>query len=118
MEQFVDAFGKSDKKTFKDNLSPFFGSTDNCLDYINVEAYPKFEDKPADKWNEIIKAMLDEEPTHTFKALSNKDESTMLAPDQILVDQLKSKPGGQLVECVPLDPEGGMKIVLCELPTE
>lgn len=81
VEQFTDAFAKSDKKTFKDNLTPFFGSADNCLDFINVEAYPKFEDKPADKWNEIVKGMADEVPTHTFKALSNKDESTMLAAD-------------------------------------
>lgn len=86
VEQFTEAFAKSDKKTYKDNLGPFFGSTENCVDYINVDAYPKFEDKPADKWNDIIKGMCDEEPTHTFKALSMKDDSTMLGPDQILVD--------------------------------
>jgi hypothetical protein len=62
--------------------------------------------------------MMDEAPTHTFKALSAKDESTMLGADQILVDQLKSKPGGQLVECVPTGEEGGTKVVLCELPAE
>ena len=81
VEQFTEAFAKSDKKTFKDNLSPFFGSAENCLDFINVEVYPKFEDKPADKWNEIIKGMCDEVPTHTFKALSAKDDSTMLTPE-------------------------------------
>ena len=87
MEQFCEAFAKSDKKTFKDNLSPFFGSADNCLDYINVENFPKFEDKAPDKWNEIVKGMLDSEaPTHKFKALSTKEDSAMLTPEQILVD--------------------------------
>ena len=118
VEQFTEAFAKSDKKTFKDNLSPYFGSADNCLDFINVENFPKFEDKPADKWNEIVKGMLDEVPTHKFKALSNKEDSTMLTPEQVLVDQLKSKPGGQLVECVPVGEEVTSKMVLCELPSE
>ena len=86
MEQFTEAFAKSYKKTFKDNLSPFFGSADNCIDYINAENFPKFEDKPADKWNEIVKGMCDEVPTHKFKALSTKEDSTMLAPEAMLVE--------------------------------
>ena len=92
-EGFQDAFGKSDKKTFKDNLSPFFGSVDTCVDFVNLDTFPKFEDKPADKWNETVKGIL-EDPGHSFKALSMKDESELIDQEKILVDQLKSKPGG------------------------
>ena len=70
VDQFCEAFGKSDKKTFKDNLSPFFGSTETCVDFVNLETFPKFEDKPADKWNDLIKSLVPgEEATHSFHAL-------------------------------------------------
>ena len=90
---FAEAFGKSDKKTFKDNLSPFFGSNVTCIDYVNLDAFPKFEDRPADKWNDLLKGVL-EDPSHSFKALSVKQDAEMVDPEKILVDQLKSKPGG------------------------
>ena len=119
VEQFTETFAKSDKKTFKENLTPFFGNTETCVDFVNLDAFPKFEDKPADKWNELIKGMTAEEgATHRFKALSVKDDGTLITADHILVDQLKSKPGGQLVECLPLSEDGGPKLVLCELPSE
>lgn len=57
--EFIDCFNKSDKKTFKDNLGPFFGSTEQCIDFINVPAYPKFEDKAPEKWNELVTAIKD-----------------------------------------------------------
>merc|ERR1711957_1052166 len=60
-EQFAEAFDKSDKKTFKDNLTPFFGNTDTCIDFVNVEPFPKFEDRPADKWNELIRGVENNE---------------------------------------------------------
>jgi len=112
-DQFADAFAKSDKKTFKENLAPFFGSTDNCIDYVNVESYPKFEDRTPDKWHELLKAMT-EDSTFALKALSQKDDATILAHEQVLIDQLRSKPGGQLVECTC----GAAKMVLCELQSE
>jgi hypothetical protein len=31
---FKEAFGKSDKKTFKDNLSPFFGTNEICGEFM------------------------------------------------------------------------------------
>jgi hypothetical protein len=96
-EQFAEAFGKSDKKTFKDNLLPFFGSQDTCVDFVNLEAYPKYEDRTPDKWNEALKSVC-EDPEVQFKALSQKDEGSLVLPDQILVEMLKPKPGGQMVE--------------------
>lgn len=70
IDQFTEAFSKSDKKTFKDNLTPFFGHNDSCIDFLNVPSFPKFEDRPVEKWNEIIKAMGDQNaPTHKFRAI-------------------------------------------------
>lgn len=81
-DQFQEAFGKSDKKTFKDNLAPFFGSTETCVDFVNLETFPKFEDKPADKWNDLFKGMCAEDaPTHKFRALSQKDDGTLLTQE-------------------------------------
>ena len=91
---FDEAFAKSDKKTFKDNLGPFFGTSDTCIDYVNVETFPKFEDRPADKWNEIVKAIFEDTNGTCLKALGQKDEASMINPEAVLVEQLKSKPGG------------------------
>lgn len=48
-DKFSEAFAKSDKKTFKENLLPFFGTQDEIKLYVK-EPYPKFEDRPPDKW--------------------------------------------------------------------
>lgn len=50
----------------------------------------------------------------TKKALFDKMDSSMIPCEQIMIDQLKSKPGGQIVEF-----EGdGVQVALLELPTE
>ena len=53
---FSEAFAKSDKKTFKDNLSPFFATADTCIDYV-AEPYTKYEERLPDRWNEVFKTM-------------------------------------------------------------
>ena len=68
-EQFADAFGKSDKKTFKDNLNKFFGIADTCNDFVSVTVLPKFEDRAPEKWNETLKGMCEHE-SFSVKALS------------------------------------------------
>ena len=83
--QFTETFASSDKKTFKDNLNVFFGTHDTCMDFINTDPYPKFEDRPADKWNELIKGVNDD-PDRVVKALSQKDESTLIPHENILID--------------------------------
>ena len=70
-------------------MTPFFGTLDSCGDFLNIEVFPKFEDKPVDKWNEIIKPMAGQlgdggvvlNATHKFKALSQKDDSKLLKPE-------------------------------------
>merc|ERR1712167_533771 len=47
---FLETFAKSDKKTFKDNLSPFFATPESAADFC-AEPYARFEERPPDKWN-------------------------------------------------------------------
>ena len=89
-------------------MTPFFGNTDTCIDYVNVENFPKFEDKAADKWNELISGANDS-AEKVVKALSQKEDGVLIQPENILADQLKSKAGGQLVEITA----GSTSMVLC-----
>ena len=83
--QFTETFAASDKKTFKENLLVFFGTNDTCMDFLNLEVYPKFEDRTPDKWNELIKG-VNEAPDKEVKALGQKDESTLIPHDHIVID--------------------------------
>lgn len=116
--QFDEAFAKSDKKTFKDNLAPFFGNSETCIDYVNLETFPKFEDRAADKWNEVVKGIYEDQEHTVMKALSQKDDASMIPHEAVLVEQLKSKPGGQLVEVTGTVADKSISMLLCELPSE
>lgn len=52
---FMNAYAKSDKKTYRETLGPFFASPDSCIDFVN-ESFAKFEERSPEKWNELIKA--------------------------------------------------------------
>lgn len=116
-QYFADAFSKSDKKTFKDNLSPFFATSESCGEYIS-EPYPKFEEKLPDKWNEWFKLQLGDGKTIQFKALGSKEEATLINASSVHVEQLRDKAGGQLIEVVNHVNDKLFVSVLCELPNE
>jgi len=48
-DKFTEAFAKSDKKTFKENLLPFFATQEEIKLYV-AGVFPKFEDRPPEKW--------------------------------------------------------------------
>ena len=50
--KFEKTFSESDKKTFKDNLLPFFALMDE-VKTIFREPFPKYEERPPEKWLEI-----------------------------------------------------------------
>lgn len=52
-KKFEKTFGESDKKTFKENLTPFFAVQDDMKTYFK-EPYPKYEERPPEKWLIII----------------------------------------------------------------
>lgn len=49
-----ETLSKVDKKNAKEQLSPFFADKETLSEYIK-DPYPKFEEKPYDKWNEVFK---------------------------------------------------------------
>ena len=113
---FFEVFSKSDKKTFKDNLVPLFGSADHCGEYVG-EPYPKFEEKLPDKWNEWLKTLYADGKC-SYKALGSKEEATLIPQQNVLVEQLREKPGGQLVEVTHTLNDKLFAAMICELPNE
>jgi len=89
---FHEAFARSDKKTFKDNLTPFFATMDHCSEFVS-EPYPKYEERVPDKWNEWIKNIFGEGKCR-IKALGSKEEASLIPSDNVIVEQLREKPGG------------------------
>ena len=95
-EKFFEAFNGSDKKTMKDNLSPFFTQPEELSSYV-AEPYTKYEDKPADQWNDIFHKIVDGDDSECH-ALARNSDATVIDPERLLVDQLGETPGGQIVE--------------------
>ena len=81
------------------------------------DPYPKFEEKQPDKWNEWMKLIFGEGKCRV-KALGSKDEATLIPSTNVLAEQLREKPGGQLVEVVNQVNDKNFVAVLCELPNE
>ena len=81
---FSEAFVKSDKKTFKDNLGPFFATPDVCIDFV-AEPYSKYEERAPDKWNELIKAIY-QDGNANLKVLKIKEDATVLKSESILTE--------------------------------
>jgi hypothetical protein len=86
LTQFKKIFAESDKKTYKDNLSKFFGSSETCLDFINISEFPKFDDKAPNAWEDLMEQF---DSNGEVKALSQKEEGSIIQGDQIIVDQLR-----------------------------
>lgn len=114
--RFLEAFAKSDKKTFKDNLAPFFATAEHVQEFVS-DPYPKFEEKQPDKWNEWMKVIFAEGKCK-IKALGSKEEATLIPAGNIHCEQLREKPGGQLVEVSTQVADKNFVSVLCELPNE
>lgn len=81
---FAEAFARSDKKTFKDNLGPLFATADTCIDFV-AEPYVKYEERAPDKWNELIKLVY-QDGNVNLRVLKMKEDATVLKQESILVD--------------------------------
>mmetsp|Transcript_16598 Transcript_16598/g.14493 ORF Transcript_16598/g.14493 Transcript_16598/m.14493 type:complete len:204 (-) Transcript_16598:96-707(-) len=93
--KFFEAFEVSDKKTMKENITPFFVKPDELASLVQ-EPYPKYEDKPADQWNDTFHKLVNE--GGNCNAIADASEATIIEPERILSDQLSDSPGGQIVE--------------------
>lgn len=93
--EFIDAYTNSDKKTLKENIQKFFPSTEAIEAFVS-EPYTKFEDKPVDKWNEVI-LLIKECNSKKITVLENAGFSNFVAPDKIKAKQF-TEGEGQIVE--------------------
>ena len=78
------------------------------------EPYAKYEDKPPDKWNDFFNSLKN----GNMRVLTTREESKVIKPESIIVEQIRSKLGGQLVEVDGLVGDKHMAIAICELPNE
>ena len=111
---FIEVFAKSDKKTYKDNLSGFFATAETCIDYVH-EPYTKYEERIPDKWNEIFKAIQE---CGEVTVICQIPDSKVLDPSLILVEQMRTKLGGQIIEIEVPVADKTVCMVICELPSE
>jgi hypothetical protein len=58
--KFQEKFAASDKKTFKENLAPFFATPETAAEFIANETFSKYEEKAPDKWNEQLKQIYND----------------------------------------------------------
>jgi len=109
---FVDTFSQSDKKSYKENLSPFFGNAETIGEFF-AEPYIKPEEKTYDKWASIM-TMLKDAPELNINVLKEAEGVTMVEAGRIKGKQL-SKNGGQVVEVEMKIPEDQfIKMMLCQ----
>jgi len=76
---WTETFARSDKKTFKENLMPFFATAETCIDYL-AEPYVKYEERAPDKWNDLFKTVYDEGRVQ-ITVVANREDSTILRPE-------------------------------------
>jgi len=48
-KKFEEVFAETDKKKYKENLTPLFAVLDDTKAFFR-EPYPKYEERPAEKW--------------------------------------------------------------------
>lgn len=108
MQSLLEALAKSDKKTLKDNLSPFFALNDNAKEFIK-EPYAKFDERPPEKWTEYLNVIKGGE----FKVLTGSHEATVIAGDRVLGKQLEGN--GQFVEVTAVKEDRTLRMGLVGL---
>lgn len=94
--KFFEAFAGSDKKTMKDNMAPFFIKPEELATFV-AEPYPKYEEKPADQWNDAFHKLVESDNSECH-ALARNSDASVIDPERLLVDQLGETTGGQVVE--------------------
>lgn len=93
-----------------------FATADKCIDFV-AEPYTKFEERTPDKWAELIKAIYNEGKVQ-IRALQSKEHAAILKQESILVEQIRSKKGGQIAEIEATVGEKRFHLVLCELTND
>jgi hypothetical protein len=81
--KFFESLSKSDKKTIKDNMTPYFANAETAGEFV-TDPYSKFEEK-ADKWGETLHQFFDD-GKFEVKALARASDSTILPIERVVGD--------------------------------
>lgn len=91
MSEVKKAF-QGEKKGWKESFGKFLVTNPQEMDKFVSEPYARYEERTADKWNEIITQLLDVRPF----VLRSKEQARILNPDKIFAQQLDGP--GQVLE--------------------
>eukprot|EP01016_Furgasonia_blochmanni_P047799 TRINITY_DN7057_c0_g1_i7.p2 TRINITY_DN7057_c0_g1~~TRINITY_DN7057_c0_g1_i7.p2 ORF type:complete len:161 (+),score=51.30 TRINITY_DN7057_c0_g1_i7:63-485(+) len=106
--KFEQAFTSSDKKTYKENLTPFFANNGEEIKMHVKEPYPKYEEKKPDQWNEVMVFMKD----YTFvNVLRHNLNAKIMDSSNILSPQFNGL--GQIVEFERVNGDRKVRVGLC-----
>ena len=74
LTRFSTTYAKSDKKTYKENLLPFFATQEEVKLYIK-DPFPKYEERAPEKWEDAFTNLRN---SGIIKILKSGTESTFL----------------------------------------
>ncbi|CAD8122781.1 unnamed protein product [Paramecium sonneborni] len=104
--RFLDAYAHSDKKTMKDNMTPFFATTEDIKLYVK-EPYPQFPDRPPEKWEAAIKFLQ----VGSLNIPRSNTAAKILDPQNILAAQFSGV--GQVAEVIVQDNTRIVRLAIC-----
>ena len=97
--------------TSKQVMSPFFASPGTTIDYV-AEPYTKFETRSGDMWANLIQSAFTEDGSN-LRVLKLKEDSSVIRQECVLVEQLRTKKGGQIVEFDAVCDEKVYEFAIC-----
>jgi hypothetical protein len=108
--KFEASFLASDKKTFKENLTPYFAGNQEEIKQYYKDPYPKYEERKPEQWGEIITHIKNHT---TANVLRHKLDAKVVDPNNVLCPQFSEN--GQIVEFVKDLPDKKIRIAICNL---
>ena len=89
----LEAIAKSDKKSLKQNLSPFFPSGEVIKQQVK-DPTTKFDERPPEKWTQVLNILK----TAKINPLANNSQAQVLPAERILKNQMQGP--GQIVQII------------------
>ena len=108
---FQGFLAAAQQSTSKHVLGQFFASPDTTIDYV-AEPYTKFETRSGDTWVSLIESAFTEDCSN-LRVLRLKEDSSVIEQECVLVEQLRSKKGGQIVEFDTVWEEKTYEFAIC-----
>jgi len=105
--KFEQVFAETDKKKWKENLTPLFALIDDTKAFFK-EPYPKYEERPADKWNSAFTFIQQYTMANALRA---PEQAKFINPENVLLPQFNGF--GQVVEFERVADDRTVRVALC-----